>query len=232
MLCTAIGFLRLAETFGEHSLCTLNFESSPGWCAKMTGSAVLTIGSLIPANHLVERFKAAQSVVLFSTTLSPANYYLDFLGMPPNTVFEDIPSPFVREQIDLRLISNIGTRIDRRTDSLPLLAKRIVAQREWQPGNYLVFLSSLSYAQALHDYMAKHYPELNLRYQRPAMTTPQRQTFIRHLSDDTPAIGICVPGGIFGEGVDLPGEKLIGVFVATLGLPPNDDNREQIKEVL
>ncbi len=232
VLFTAIGFLRLAESFGEHSLCTLSFESSPGWRAKITGSAVLAIDNLIPADHLAERFKAAHSVVLFSATLSPANYYRDLLGMPLDTVFEDIPSPFVREQIDLRLITNISTRMDRRTDSLPLLAQRIAAQHERQPGNYLVFLSSLSYAHALYDYMAKHHPELNLQCQRPAMTTLQRQEFIRQLSDDKPAIGICVLGGVFGEGVDLPGEKLIGVFVATLGLPPNDDNREQLKEVL
>ena len=31
-------------------------------------------------------------------------------------------------------------------------------------------------------------------------------------------IGFAVLGGVFGEGVDLPGERLIGAFVATLGL--------------
>ena len=32
-------------------------------------------------------------------------------------------------------------------------------------------------------------------------------------------IGFAVLGGAFGEGVDLPGTRLIGAFVATLGLP-------------
>jgi DNA excision repair protein ERCC-2 len=33
-------------------------------------------------------------------------------------------------------------------------------------------------------------------------------------------IGFAVLGGVFAEGVDLPGPLLIGAFIATLGLPP------------
>jgi DNA excision repair protein ERCC-2 len=35
-----------------------------------------------------------------------------------------------------------------------------------------------------------------------------------------------VLGGAFAEGVDLPGERLIGAFVATLGLPPAEPLNE------
>jgi DNA excision repair protein ERCC-2 len=36
-----------------------------------------------------------------------------------------------------------------------------------------------------------------------------------------------VLGGAFAEGIDLPGERLIGAFIATLGLPQvNDVNTE------
>ncbi|MCV2218528.1 helicase C-terminal domain-containing protein [Thauera sp. Sel9] len=31
-------------------------------------------------------------------------------------------------------------------------------------------------------------------------------------------IGFAVLGGVFSEGVDLPGQRLIGAFVVTLGL--------------
>ncbi len=32
-------------------------------------------------------------------------------------------------------------------------------------------------------------------------------------------VGFAVLGGAFGEGIDLPGDRLVGAFVATLGLP-------------
>jgi Rad3-related DNA helicase len=35
-----------------------------------------------------------------------------------------------------------------------------------------------------------------------------------------------VLGGVFAEGVDLPGDRLIGAFVATLGLPPAEPLNE------
>ena len=42
-------------------------------------------------------------------------------------------------------------------------------------------------------------------------------------------IGFAVLGGAFAEGIDLPGERLIGAFVATLGLPPFNDFNEALK---
>jgi DNA excision repair protein ERCC-2 len=32
-------------------------------------------------------------------------------------------------------------------------------------------------------------------------------------------VGFAVLGGSFGEGIDLPGDRLVGAFIATLGLP-------------
>jgi Rad3-related DNA helicase len=42
-------------------------------------------------------------------------------------------------------------------------------------------------------------------------------------------VGFAVLGGAFGEGVDLPGTRLIGAFVATLGLPQVNPVNEQLK---
>lgn len=36
-------------------------------------------------------------------------------------------------------------------------------------------------------------------------------------------------GGAFSEGIDLPGKRLIGAFVATLGLPQVNPVNEQMK---
>src|SRR5690606_7335621 len=42
-------------------------------------------------------------------------------------------------------------------------------------------------------------------------------------------VGFAVLGGAFGEGIDLPGERLVGVFIATLGLPQVNPINETIR---
>jgi DNA excision repair protein ERCC-2 len=42
-------------------------------------------------------------------------------------------------------------------------------------------------------------------------------------------IGFAVLGGVFAEGVDLPGPLLIGAFIATLGLPPVTPGAGQVQ---
>jgi DNA excision repair protein ERCC-2 len=42
-------------------------------------------------------------------------------------------------------------------------------------------------------------------------------------------VAFAVLGGVFSEGIALPGDQLIGAFVATLGLPPFDPWHEVLK---
>ena len=42
-------------------------------------------------------------------------------------------------------------------------------------------------------------------------------------------VGFAVLGGVFAEGVDLPGSLLIGAFIATLGLPPVSVTQDHIQ---
>jgi DNA excision repair protein ERCC-2 len=42
-------------------------------------------------------------------------------------------------------------------------------------------------------------------------------------------IGFAVLGGSFGEGIDLTGTRLIGAFIATLGLPQLNPVNQQMK---
>ena len=46
-----------------------------------------------------------------------------------------------------------------------------------------------------------------------------REAFLSRFSLGGCGIGFAVLGGAFGEGIDLPGDRLIGAFIATLGLP-------------
>ena len=61
------------------------------------------------------------------------------------------------------------------------------------------------------------------------MTAIERDAFLARFSDDSCGIGFAVLGGLFAEGVDLPGRRLVGAFVATLGLPPPNAVNEALR---
>jgi Rad3-related DNA helicase len=65
-------------------------------------------------------------------------------------------------------------------------------------------------------------PEIPVWAQQRQMAEAQREAFLRQFDLAGQGIGFAVLGGAFGEGVDLPGRRLIGAFVATLGLPQFD----------
>ena len=62
------------------------------------------------------------------------------------------------------------------------------------------------------------------------MDETERATFLARFSSDTCGIGFAVLGGAFGEGIDLPGTRLIGAFIATLGLPQMNPVNEQVRQ--
>jgi Rad3-related DNA helicase len=64
------------------------------------------------------------------------------------------------------------------------------------------------------------------------MSELERAAFLDRFQPEGRGIGFAVLGGSFGEGIDLPGARLIGAFVATLGLPQVNPVNEQLRERL
>jgi Rad3-related DNA helicase len=56
-----------------------------------------------------------------------------------------------------------------------------------------------------------------------------REQFLARFDAAGRGIGFAVLGGAFAEGIDLPGERLIGAFVATLGMPQVNPVNEQLR---
>ena len=61
------------------------------------------------------------------------------------------------------------------------------------------------------------------------MDESARQDFLARFTDEGRGIGFAVLGGAFAEGVDLPGTRLIGAFIATLGLPQVNPVNEEMR---
>ncbi|TFH85759.1 ATP-dependent DNA helicase [Billgrantia azerbaijanica] len=221
LLFEALAFARLAEAFGAHSLCDLARHGR--------GRAVLGIRNLVPADFLAPRFAAARAAVLFSATLSPAHYHRDLLGLPDDTVWHAVPSPFAAEQLEVRIRGDISTRLADRPASLAPIVAELAGQFRRHPGNYLAFFSSFAYLAAVHERFTAEHPAIPVWAQTRGMDEREREAFVARFRPGGEGIGFAVLGGAFGEGIDLPGERLVGAFIATLGLPPADPFNEVLK---
>jgi DNA excision repair protein ERCC-2 len=224
----ALHFQRVAELHGDHSLCDLTRTPHPAPGTRVA-QPLISLRNLVPGPLLQDRWSAVRGATLFSATLAPMDYVADLLGLPVDTLRVDVPSPFSGEQLAVRVAPHISTRWTDRLASLTPMADTMAAQFAAEPGNYLAFFSSFDYlAQAL-DRLQQRHPDIPVWAQSRGMGEPEREAFIARFSDGGQGIGFAVLGGAFGEGIDLPGRRLIGAFIATLGLPQVNPVNEQLK---
>jgi Rad3-related DNA helicase len=228
-------FCRLAESFDAHSLVDLTLADFTLATAALRGStspgqATLSLRNVAPSRFLKRRFEEAACSILFSATLSGLDFYRDVLGLPASVQWLDVGSPFRAEQLRVRLVPGISTRFQYRAGSLLPIADLIATQFARERGNYLVFTSSFDYLEALFAVIANRCPDVPLWKQERSMSEAQRQQFIDTFAADGEGLGFAVLGGGFAEGIDLPGTRLIGAFIATLGLPQVNCVNEAVME--
>lgn len=221
----ALHFAKVAELFNEHFI----FDISKRQFSGKRSSSTLCLRNVVPAEFIRPRLTAARSSVLFSATLSPRHYYADLLGLSANTAWIDVESPFKAEQLRVRIVDEISTRFVHRDTSLAPIVDLIAHQFAQQPGNYLAFFSSFDYLQQVAQRLAERHPQIALWQQSRGMAEAERQAFLEQFTEHSQGIGFAVLGGAFGEGIDLPGARLIGAFIATLGLPQLNPVNEQMK---
>jgi Rad3-related DNA helicase len=184
--------------------------------------AGITLGvrNLVPAPFLRPRWAALQGCTLFSATLSPPQHAVRLLGLPEDTAWIDVPPAFPPEHLQVRVAAHLSTRWAHRARSLPRLVQVIERQFDAHPGNYLAFFSSFEYLDQAAARLAHSRPDIPQWRQDRRMGASARQGFLDRFRPQGRGVGFAVLGGVFAEGVDLPGSMLIGAFIATLGLPP------------
>jgi len=129
----------------------------------------------------------------------------------------------------VRVAQGLSTRFVDRERSLQGLVGVMARQFEQHPGNYLAFFSSFDYLDKAAALLADRYPGLPQWRQDRRMDASARQDFLARFQPQGRGIGFAVLGGVFAEGVDLPGTRLIGAFIATLGLPPVSPAQDHAK---
>ena len=219
---------KLADRFGDHSL----FDWTPeGRSTASRGKlrSTLSIRNVLPAPFLAPRLAQAHSVTLFSATLQPTHFFETMLGTPQDSVAIDVPSPFSADQLEVKVARHLSTRYADRGRSRDAMVALMAQQFRERPGNYLAFFSSHGYLQEVADHFERAHPDVPVVRQQRGMSEEAQRDFLARMTPTSQGIGFAVLGGSFSEGVDLPGQRLIGAFIATLGLPQVNPVNEHIK---
>ncbi|MEG1513286.1 MAG: ATP-dependent DNA helicase [Clostridia bacterium] len=175
-----------------------------------------------PSEYLRKCYAKARGAVLFSATLSPMRYYFDTLGLDEDAgdAMLDLPSPFPNENLCVVRVP-IATTYRRREESAAQVAQAILVLARAKPGNYLACFPSHAYLHLVGGYLAAQAPDIRLMPQRPKMTEREREAFIRAFSEKQSGtmLALIAMGGVFAEGIDLPGEWLSGAAIVGVGIP-------------
>ena len=215
-------WLRVADTFDNHFVLQISAVGSEVRAAMLC---------LDPSDFLAADFAKGRAAVLFSATLAPAGYYKDLCGLPDARAVA-LRSPFDPANMGLWCARRVSTRYKDRADSIAKVSDLLAVMAAAQPGHYLAFFPSYSYLQQVWENFTARYPDQPTLCQESSMDEGQRTEFLAQFlaRDGKPLLGFAVLGGVFGEGVDLTGESLIGVAVVSPGLPQIGPRQEQLRD--
>jgi DNA excision repair protein ERCC-2 len=214
-----LDFIRVGASYGPHAT-----------TADCGGDTTVSLLCLDPARYVREALDKGKAAVCFSATLSPSSYYVSALGGDPGDAFLDIPSPFPAENLLVMIDAGVSTRLLHRASTIGRVVEDLEAFTS-QPGNYMAFFPSYAYmAEALVRFQVRA-PGVRTMVQEQEMLQEARDAFVGRFVEHPrePLVGFAVLGGIFGEGIDLMGDRLTGVAIAGVGLPAATPARELIR---
>ena len=215
-------WLRVAETFDDHFVLQ----------AMAFGSDVrLTQLCLDPSAFLQQNFALGRAAVLFSATLAPPSYYKDLCGLPDARAVA-LKSPFPQENFALYCACNVSTRYRDREAACAQIADYLAEMTGARTGNYIAFFPSYQYLDKVRAVFEEKYPNIPVLVQQTALDEAGREEFLARFAPDPDEtlLAFAVLGGVFGEGVDLAGSRLIGAAVVGPGLPQVGARQEQLRD--
>lgn len=183
-----------------------------------------------PSPIFSDLISRCQSGIFFSATLSPVDYYQQMLFGDEIEPFSiDLPSPFPREHLGLFVHRGIKTSYKERHRYYEKIADLIRQTIGLKKGNYMVYFPSYAFLYEVMEHLSEKELDTDILVQTPNMTEEARSDFLDRFSGDSPVTGFAVMGGIFGEGIDLTGDRLIGALIISPGVPQVCPEQELIR---
>jgi DNA excision repair protein ERCC-2 len=190
----------------------------------------LKLFCLDPSSQLKEVLKECKSSIFFSGTLTPLNYFKSILGCGDEAKQFQVPSPFPPQNLCLTIADRTSTIFRQREETKEEVAGLLSAFVNGRIGNYLLFFPSYQYMNLIVDCFPPQNPRDETIIQGPDMTEMERSEFVHRFTEERSnrLVGFAVMGGVFGEGIDLAGERLTGAAVVGVGLPALSFERDLI----
>lgn len=219
-------FALAADRFGDHAH-TYRFLQEPvdHWKRDVSDNHRAKIFCVDPAPGVRAGLARADRSILFSASLQPMDYYKEMLGAADETAILQLDSPFPPENLQVFIDRTIPTTYRKRDASYAPIADLITRYHQWADGNVLAFFPSYVFLESVADHMLL--PPL---CQTRRMDEDARAAFLDAFERGERTLGFAVMGGIFGEGIDLVGDRLAGAVVVGVGLPGIGLEQDVIKE--
>jgi len=198
-----------------------------------TGTDItVTLFCLDPSEFIAAGLRRGKASILFSATLAPLGYYREILGGTAEDIIVSLPSPFDPARLLTVTHSGISTKYIHRDRSYMPIAQAIHTAVTGKTGNYLAFFPSFEYMNKVHELFCESYPEIQTLPQQSTMTEEERTSFLAcfDANSQETLVGFAVMGGIFSEGIDLIGDRLIGAIIVSVGLPKISLRQDQIRD--
>lgn len=187
-----------------------------------------------PSSNLQQRLDKGRSTIFFSATLLPIQYYKSMLSTREDNYAVYAETVFRPQQQLLLIGSDVTSRYTRRSDGqYERMAMYIYETGLQKKGNYIVFFPSYQMMEDVYGkFLAINQAQLYCLLQRSGMRESDREKFLAEFAavHEQSMIAFCVMGGIFGEGIDLKEEQLIGALIIGTGLPQIGNEREILKQ--
>ena len=237
-------FLLIYEKLGEDYLIYTSFDEA--------GNFYLRLYCVDPAKNLQECMEKGVAGVLFSATLLPIQYYKKLLGGTADDYEVYAKSTFDPDKRALLIGRDVTSRYTMRSTmqyrAIAQYIRQIISGRK---GNYMVFFPSHSFLKQVYqefDFLYGDEASVECIVQQEYMKEEERAAFLGHFlgneeldlssviqmeietEEEKTLVGFCVLGGIFGEGIDLKKDSLIGAVIVGTGIPQVCLERELIKE--
>lgn len=217
----AISFIKIAELYDQRYVTYIENRNN---------EVSIKLFCLDPSFLISEALKRGKAALFFSATLTPLAYFREILGGSEEDYTMNMPSPFEKENLCLLIADKISTKYRTREFSYDSISEMIYTAVQQKIGNYFVFFPSYQYLYEVYSRFALTYPEIETIVQESTMPEDKREEFLKRFKPDNPEllIGFGVLGGIFSEGIDLTGDRLIGAIIVGVGLPQVSNEQDII----
>ncbi|SCW65472.1 Rad3-related DNA helicase [Lachnospiraceae bacterium C10] len=186
-------------------------------------SFVLHLYCVDPGRQLQQRLDQSRASVFFSATMMPLTYYRNLLCRVEHPYAIYAQSHFPQERQKILIGRGVTTTYKNRSmemyDSYASYIKKILFSKK---GNYMIFFPSYGLLHSIAEPLLKELgSEWDVIEQESHMSEQEREAFLEAFTEERekPLAALCVMGGIFGEGIDLTGKRLIGAVIVGVGLP-------------